>query len=155
MERVRSSRSVDAFGVTRSWGSTPPAPSSTTSSPAEDTDDVPVRAGGVGEAHPVDRERRGVVGHEHRRVDPGLQRVGGPLVPVGSVGFPGNVDVGDVVDAPRPEFVEVGVGQHVIRRSDEIVDDAIPVAEGGERSEPGHGPTMPPPAPATATITRR
>ena len=31
--RVRSSRSVDAFGVTRSCGSTPPAPSSTTSSP--------------------------------------------------------------------------------------------------------------------------
>ena len=30
--RVRSSRSVDAFGVVRSWGSTRPAPSSTTSS---------------------------------------------------------------------------------------------------------------------------
>ena len=30
--RVKSSRSVLAFGVVRSWGNTPPAPSSTTSS---------------------------------------------------------------------------------------------------------------------------
>ena len=123
---------------------------------AEHTDDVTVGAGRVGEPHPVDRERRGVVGDEHRPSSIHvLQRVGGPLVPVGPVGFPGDVDVGDVVDAPRPELVEVGVGQHVVRRGDEIVDVPIPVAEGGERGEPGHAPQCHPRAPATATITWR
>ena len=122
---------------------------------AEHPDDVTVRAGDVGEPHPVDRVGRGVVGDEYRVIDPGPQRVGGPLVPIGPVGFPRHVDVGDVVDAPCPEFVEVGVGQHVVRRCDEIVDVPIPIAEGGERSEPGHGPTMPSRAPRTATITWR
>ena len=98
---------------------------------AEHPDDVTVRAGGVGEPHPVDRVGRGVVGDEHRVVDPGLQRVGGPLVAVRPVGFPRHVDVGDVVDAPCPEFVEVGVGQHVVRRCDEIVD--VPMPDSGGR----------------------
>ena len=56
--RVRSRRSVDALGVVRSWGSTPPAPSSTTSSPPDHADEVAPDARGVGEAHPVQRERR-------------------------------------------------------------------------------------------------
>ena len=69
-----------------------------------------------------------------------------PLVPVGPSDSRGTSTWVMLCDVAGAERVEVGVGQHVVRRGDEIVDDAIAVAEGGERREPGHGPTMPPPA---------
>ena len=59
--RVRSSRSVEAFGVVRSCGSTPPAPSSTTSRPPITPTMSRSAPAGIGEAHPVERERWALV----------------------------------------------------------------------------------------------
>ena len=62
--RSSSRRSLFALGSVRSWGSTPPPSSSSASAPITPV----VRCGApvvAGEVHPVDRERRRVVGDEH------------------------------------------------------------------------------------------
>lgn len=58
----------------------------------------------------------------------------------------------DVPSAPFPEFVEVGIRQHVVGRCDQIVDLGVAVAQGGERGEAWHHDRMSRRDVATATI---
>jgi hypothetical protein len=121
---------------------------------AEHPGDVASGAGGIGEAHPVDRERRPRVVLHDAGVDPLPQRRRRPNVAVGTLRLAGNVDVGDVEAAASAELVEIGVGEHVVGRGDDIVDVPVAVAQGGEGSETGHDDRMPPMGAGAATIER-
>ena len=90
--------------------------------PTEHTHDLALAPGLVGERHPVQGERRLRIAHQHPVGHPLPQPVGGRLVPAVAVALTRHVDVDDVVLAPRLERVDVGLGQHVVRRCDQVVD---------------------------------
>ena len=138
--RVSSRRSVDALGVVRSWGSTSGEPVSTTSS-APITPTVwrvvrPRRRTSSGRASataPGPRRAR-------RRADPRIEPFGGGSVAAGAVGLARHVDVHDVVLVAPGQVVEVGLGQHVVGRRDDIAARSVLgcVAQRSERLESGH-----------------
>ena len=66
----------------RSWGSTPPAPSSTTSSAPITPTISRARPALVGEAHAIERERRLAVADHHAVGDPAAQPLGGGFVAI-------------------------------------------------------------------------
>ncbi len=61
--------------------------------------------------------------------------------------------MGDVESVAGTEFVDVGIGQHVVRRGDQVVDGSIAVAQGGKRSESRHPDRMPLSDTGAATIS--
>ena len=106
---------------------------------AEHTDDVPVGAGRVRECQSVERERRRGVRNEHAVGDPLSEQFTGLVVAAWASGLAGHIDVRDVVLVFGVECVQLGVGQDVLRRCDEVVDVRIAIAESGKRGEAWHG----------------
>ena len=109
--------------------------------PAEDTDEGPVRTGLVGEAHPVDRQRRFGVGDEHAVLLPLPEQSRGDGIPVLARLGRGDVDVDDVVRAAGTEGGDVRVGHDVVGRGDDrVVVGPGGIPQGGEGFESRHGP---------------
>ena len=121
--------------------------------PAEHADEVAARPGGVGEAHPVERERRLVLTHERAVGEPRAQEGAGVVVAVGAAAR--HVDVDDVVLVASGEGVDVGVGQHVVGRREHGVEvDGRGVADRTERLEARHGVILAVP-PSTEVVVDR
>ncbi len=110
---------------------------------AEYSGNVARGSGGVGESHAVDRERRRVVEVKYPGLYPLVKDLCGELVPVGARSFARYVNVGDIESAASVEGIDVGLGQYVIRRGDDVVDGAIAVAKSWKWSEAWHGSSMP------------
>ena len=107
----------------------------------EHAGDVALAAGGVDEPHPVDRERRPIVGDEHTGGDPAAEPFAGVGVPTVTVAFAGHVDVHDVVTMAGGEGVDVSLRQHVVGGRDHVVETSRlvgGVAECGKGLESGH-----------------
>ncbi len=103
----------------------------------EHTGDVPTGSAGVGESHPVERVAGHLVGHQDTGAPPVLEQAGGLSIAVRPT--PRHVDAGDVVLRLGLQGIDVGVGQHVVRRSHERVQVLGGVAEGAEGLEGRHG----------------
>ena len=147
---VRSRRSVEAFGVVRSWGSTPPAPSSTTSNAPITPTRSRSEPDGIGETHSVHGERRLVIAHQDAVVDPLTQQRGGAPVAVGAARR--DIDVDDVVRRPGAVLLHLLGGHHVVRRGDEHVEGlgGRGVAQGAERFESRHAGQVATPRPTVS-----
>ncbi len=151
---VRSSRSVDALGVVRSWGSTPPAPSSTTSSPPS----TPTRSRRTPVAS-VKRIRYSVkVGESSCTSTPSASHVRSSAarrrVALGAAA--GHVDVDDVARVAGSERIDVGIRHDVVGRGDDGVEvDPRCVANGAERFESGHRPILAVHSPCAPRSRRR
>ena len=94
---------------------------------ADHADGVPRVARRVGERHPVQGERGGVVEAQHIRPDPLLQPAAGQFVaieaaPVGSGGGAWDVDDHDVVGVLGRKCGHVGLRQHVVWRGADGVE---------------------------------
>ena len=95
--------------------------------------DVAGGAAVVGEPHPVDGERRLVVGHQDpvAGATPGAAR---PPARTGPVAPAGHVDPGDVVLRPGLQRVDLGIGQHVVGRRDQRGQVVGGVTQGSGRA---------------------
>jgi hypothetical protein len=107
---------------------------------ADHAGDVPSGAAVVGEPHSIDGEGRPVVGDQYPVAAPRLQGVGRDGVSIRPAA--GHVDADDVVAGASLERIDVGIGEHVVRGRDHRSEIVGGVAEGGERYELWHGPSV-------------